>query len=116
MLKDYYYSSIKPSTTKAIEDILSSQARFPTYGRFRGYMKRVQSCGKVFLWKGLYYEVSEECKNNLLCFLKADFKACMDDLHFKAFIDRTANELSRDGVNVPLDYGFCLNFKNEVKK
>ena len=99
MLKDYYYSSIKPSTIKAIEDILSSQARFPTYGRCRGYMKRVQSCGKVFLWKGLYYEVSEECKNNLLCLLKSDFKA---------LIDRTANDLARDGV--------CLNFKNEVKK
>lgn len=107
MLKDYYSSSIKPSTIKAIEDTLSSQACFPTYGRCRGYMKRVQSSGKVFLWKGLYYEVSEVCKNNLLCLIKADFKA---------FIDRTANELSRDGVNVPLDYGFCLNFKNEVKK
>lgn len=31
MLKDYYYSSINPSTTKAIEDILSSEACFPRY-------------------------------------------------------------------------------------
>lgn len=73
MLKDYYCSSINSSIIKAVEDILSSQARFPTYGRCRGYMKRVQSCGKVFLWKGLYYEVSEECKNNLLCLLKMAF-------------------------------------------
>lgn len=70
MLKDYYYSSIKPSTIKVIEKILSRQACFSTYGRCRGYMKRVQSCGKVFLWKGLYYEVSEECKNFILSLLK----------------------------------------------
>ena len=107
MLKDYYYSSINPSTTKSIEDILSSQACFPTYGRCRGYMKRVQSCGKVFLWKGLYYEVSEEFKNKVLSLLKSD----MYDLHFKAFIDYTSNELACDGVDVPLDHGFCLNFK-----
>lgn len=116
MLKDYYYSSVKPSTAKAVEDILSSQACFPTYGRCRGYMKRVQSCGKVFLWKGLYYEVSEECKNNLLCLLKADFLDCMNDLHFKAFIDYTSDELARDGVDIPSDHGFCLTLKNEVKK
>lgn len=115
MLKDYYYSAIYPSTVKAVEKILSRQACFSTYGRCRGYMKRVQSSGKVFLWKGLYYEVSEECKNNLLCLLKSDFLNCMDDLHFKAFIDYTSKELARDGVNVPLDLGFCSNFKNEVK-
>lgn len=99
MLKDYYYSSINPSTTKAIEDILSSEVCFPTYGRCRGYMKRVQSCGKVFLWKGLYYEVSEELKNKVLCLLKAD----MEDLRFKGFIYRISNELARDGVDVPKD-------------
>lgn len=70
MLKDYYYSSIKPSTIKVIEKILSRQACFSTYGRCRGYMKRVQSCGKVFLWKGLYFEVSDECKNFILSLLK----------------------------------------------
>lgn len=70
MVKDYYYSFIKPSTVKAVEEILSRQACFSTYGRCRGYMKRVQSCGKVFLWKGLYYEVSEECKNFILSLLK----------------------------------------------
>lgn len=30
MLKDYYYSSIKPSTIKVIEKILSRQACFST--------------------------------------------------------------------------------------
>ena len=70
MLKDYYSSFIEPSTVRAVEKILFRQACFSTYGRCRGYMKRVQSCGKVFLWKGFYYEVGEECKNNLLCLLK----------------------------------------------
>lgn len=70
MLKDYYSSSIDPSTVKAVEKILSRQACFSTYGRCRGYMNRVQSCGKVFLWNGLYYEVSDECKNFILSLLK----------------------------------------------
>lgn len=70
MLKDYYFSSIEPSTVKAVEKILSRQACFSTYGRCRGYMNRVQSCGKVFLWKGLYYEVTDECKNFILSLLK----------------------------------------------
>lgn len=99
MLKDYYYSSIYSSTTKAIEDILSSETCFPTYGRCRGYMKRVQSCGKVFLWKGLYYEVSEESKNKILCLLKAD----IEDLRFKGSIYQKSKELACDGVDVPKD-------------
>lgn len=70
MLKDYYSSSIESSAVKAVEKILSRQACFSTYGRCRGYMNRVQSCGKVFLWKGLYYEVSDECKNLILSLLK----------------------------------------------
>lgn len=70
MLKDYYSSSIESSTVKAVEKILSRQACFSTYGRCRGYMNRVQSCCKVFLWKGLYYEVSDECKNFILSLLK----------------------------------------------
>lgn len=107
MLKDYYYSSINPSTTKAIEDILSSETCFSTYGRCRGYMKRVQSCGKVFLWKGLYYEVSEEFKNKVLCLLKAD----TENLRFQGSIYQTSKELARDCVDVPLEHGFCLNFK-----
>lgn len=79
MLKDYYYSSfvgtkctLKPSTIKAVNDILCRQAGFITYARCRGYMKRTQSSGKVFLWNGFYHEVSEECKNRLLCLLKSD--------------------------------------------
>ena len=82
MLKDYYYSStvdgsssIEPATIDAIDHILHRQACFSTYGRCRGYMKRVQSSGKVFLWKGLYYEVSEECKNFILSLLKLNFPA-----------------------------------------
>lgn len=79
MLKDYYYSSfvgskctLKPSTIKAVNDILAMQAAFITYGRYRSYCKRVQSCGTCFLWNGFYHEVTEECKNELLCILKAD--------------------------------------------
>lgn len=79
MLKDYYYSSVvngkstlMPSTIKAIESILVTQAAFSTYGRYRSYCKRVQSAGKCFLWHGFYYEVIDECKNKLLCILKAD--------------------------------------------
>ncbi len=79
MLKDYYYSSVvngkstlMPSTIKAIESILVMQAAFSTYGRYRSYCKRVQSDGKCFLWHGLYHEVTEECKNELLCILKTD--------------------------------------------
>lgn len=81
MLKDYYFSSfvgikctLKPSTIKAVEEILSRQACFPTYGRYRSYCKRVQSFGngKCFLWCGFYFEVTEECRNKLLCILKAD--------------------------------------------
>lgn len=79
MLKDYYFSSIKPSTVKAVEKILSRQACFSTYGRCRGYMNRVQSCGKVFLWKGLYYEVSDECKNFILSLLKLNSAPCSLD-------------------------------------
>lgn len=108
MLKDYYFSTfigtkstLMRSTIKAVEEILSSQACFPTYGRCRGYMKRVQSCGKIFRWCGFYFEVSEECRNKLLCILKADRQSQEDDLHFKAFIDYTSNELARDGVEIP---------------
>lgn len=79
MLKDYYYSSfvgtkctLKPSTIKAVNDILCRQAAFITYGRYRSYCKRVQSAGKCFLWNGFYHEVTDECKNKLLCILKAD--------------------------------------------
>lgn len=79
MLKDYYYSSFvgtkctfKPSTIKAVNDILCMQAAFATYGRYRSYCKRVQSSGKCFLWNGVYHEVTDECKNKLLCILKAD--------------------------------------------
>lgn len=79
MLKDYYYSSfvgpkctLKPSTIKAVNDILSGQAAFITYGRYRSYCKRVQSYGKCFLWNGFYHEVTDECKNRLLCILKSD--------------------------------------------
>nr|DAU06818.1 MAG TPA: hypothetical protein [Microviridae sp.] len=79
MLKDYYYSSfvgtkctLKPSTIKAVNDILCCQAAFITYGRYRSYCKRVQSSGKCFLWNGFYHEVTDECKNKLLCILKAD--------------------------------------------
>lgn len=118
MLKDYYFSTfigtkstLKRSTIKAVEEILSSQACFPTYGRCRGYMKRVQSSGRIFLWCGFYFEVSEECRNNLLCLLKADFQSQEDNLRFKAFIDYTSHELSRDGVSVPKDL-----FNDEVKK
>lgn len=86
MLKDYYYSSIvdgfssiEPYTVDAIDHILLRQACFSTYGRCRGYMKRVQSCGKVFLWKGLYYEVSDECKNFILSLLKLNSAPCSLD-------------------------------------
>lgn len=77
MLKDYYYSSvvdgissIEPHTIITIDRILRGDACFSTYGRCRGFMQRTQSCGKVFLWKGLYYEVTEECRNKILCLLK----------------------------------------------
>ena len=77
MLKDYYYSSvfdgissIEPYTIDVIDHILFSQACFSTYARCRGHMLRVKSSGKVFLWKGLYYEVSDECKNFILSLLK----------------------------------------------
>lgn len=79
MLKDYYSSSVDPSTINAIDHILSRQACFSTYGRFRGYMKRVQSCGKVFLWNGLYYELSDECKNFILSLLKLNSAPCSID-------------------------------------
>lgn len=86
MLKDYYFSSvvngsssIELSTINAIDHILLRQACFSTYGRCRGYMKRVQSCGKVFLWKGLYYEVSDECKNFILSLLKLNSSPCSID-------------------------------------
>lgn len=79
MLKDYYFSSfigtkctLKPSTIKAVNDILARQASFSTYGRYRAYCKRVQSYGKCFLWHGFYHEVTDECKDKLLCILKAD--------------------------------------------
>lgn len=77
MLKDYYYSSIvdgissiEPNTVDAIDHFLHRYACFSTYARCLGYMKRVRSCGKVFLWKGLYYEVSDEGKNFILSLLK----------------------------------------------
>lgn len=86
MLKDYYYSSIvngsssiESSTINAIDHILLRQACFSTYGRCRGYMKRVQSSGKVFLWKGLYHEVSDECKNFILSLLKLNSAPCSID-------------------------------------
>lgn len=79
MLKDYYSSSIEPSTVRAVEKILSRQACFSTYARCRGYMQRVQSCGKVFLWKGLCYEVSDECKNFILSLLKLNSAPCSID-------------------------------------
>lgn len=117
MLKDYYYSSVvngkstlMPSTIKAIESILAMQAAFSTYGRYRSYCKRVQSDGKCFLWHGFYYEVTDECKNELLCLLKVDRQSQEDDLHFKAYIDYTSNELARDGVEIP------KNLFDEVKK
>lgn len=117
MLKDYYFSSfvngkstLLPSTIKAIEDILSRQAGFVTYSRCRGYMKRTQSCGKIFLWNGFYLEVSEEQKNHILCLLKRDCQLQDDDLRFKGFIYRTSNELACDGVTIP------KNLFNEVKK
>lgn len=119
MLKDYYYyyrSFVKPSTIKTVDEILLRQACFSTYGRCRGYMKRVHSSGKVFLWHGLYHEVSEECKNNILCILKRDFNSLNDDIRFAASADYKAHCLARDGVRVPFDYGFCLDFNNEVKK
>lgn len=80
MIKDYYYSSfirpgfsfLAPSTVKVIEEILSRQASFCTYGRCRGYIKRVQSSGIVFLWKGLYHELSDVCRNNILCLIEKD--------------------------------------------
>ena len=86
MLKDYYYSSvvdgissIESHTIDAIDHILLRQACFSSYGRCRGYMKRTQSCGKVFLWKGLYYEVSDECKNFILSLLKLNSAPCSID-------------------------------------
>lgn len=83
MLKDYYYSSfvrpgvtfLLPSTIEVIDKILVRQACFSTYSRYRSYIKRVQSSGKVFLWKGLYHEVSDECRNNILCLIEKDKKA-----------------------------------------
>lgn len=79
MLKDYYFSSfvgtkctLKPSTIKAVNDILVMQECFSTYGRYRAYCKRVQYPCKCFLWHGFYYHVTDECKNKLLCILKAD--------------------------------------------
>lgn len=117
MVKDYYYSSfigtkciLQPSTIKAIDKILSRQACFSTYGRYRSYCKRVQSSGKVFLWHGLYHEVSDECRNQILCLIKSDFRSFNDDLRFKAYIDYTSNELACDGVNIP------ENLFDEVKK
>lgn len=117
MLKDYYYSSVvngkstlMPSTIKAIESILSMQASFCTYGRYRSYCKRVQSDGKCFLWHGFYHEVTDECKDELLCILKADRQSQEDDLRFKAYIDYTSDELARDGVKIP------ENLFDEVKK
>ena len=108
MLKDYYYSSfvgtkciLQSSTIKAINDILSMQACFSTYGRYRSYCRRVQSSGKCFLWHGLYHEVTDECKDELLCLIKSDFRSFNDDIHFKAYIDYTSNELACDGVKVP---------------
>lgn len=82
MVKDYYYSSyirpgvsfLFPSTVKAIDDILLSQACFSTYARFRGYVKRVQSDCKVFLWKGWYYELTDECRNKIICLIDRDRK------------------------------------------
>ncbi len=82
MIKDYYYSSfirpgfsfLSPFTVKAIDEVLSRQACFYTYSRYRGYIKRVQSCGKVFLWKGFYHELTDECKNNILCLIEKDKK------------------------------------------
>lgn len=70
MLKDYFYTCSSNKVSNSIEEILSMQACFPTYGRYRGYCKRVQSSGKAFLWNGLYYEVSEQCRDKLLSLLK----------------------------------------------
>lgn len=117
MLKDYYFSSVvngkstlMPSTIKAIESILFMQAAFSTYGRYRSYRKLLPFYSKCFLWHGFYYGVTDECKNKLLCILKADRQSQEDDLHFKAFIDYTSNELARDGVKIP------KNLFDEVKK
>lgn len=70
MLKDYYSSSLDSTIINSIDHILHRQACFSSYGRCRGYMKRVQSQGKVFLWHGLFFEVSDSCKNLILSLLK----------------------------------------------
>ena len=96
MLKDYYYSSVvdgissfEPCTIDSIDHILRGQACFSTYARCRGYMQRTQSCGKVFLWKGLYHEVSEECKNLILSLLKLNSASC------SVYYDRILNEVKK---------------------
>ena len=95
MLKDYYYSSvvdgissIDSCTIDSVEHILRGQACFSTYGRCRGFMQRTQSCGKVFLWKGLYYEVTEDCKNVILSLLKLNSASLSVDFNHLSLLMR----------------------------
>lgn len=60
MLKDYSTACLSEIDRKSIEEVLQREACFPTYARAYGYMKRVQSCGKILRWKDNYYEVSEQ--------------------------------------------------------
>ena len=70
MLKDYSTACLSESSRKNIEEFLLRQACFSTYSKAYGYVKKVQSSGKIFRWKDNYYEVSEQFYNKIHSLLK----------------------------------------------
>ena len=111
MLKDYFDSTLTSQHCAEIRDFLDQIPRwcvFSSYGQARSY--RAANCYKdengrydfrIFLYDGFYYVVSSTALSHLKWLIARLRQIESDDLHFKAFIDYTSNELARDGVEIP---------------
>lgn len=111
MLKDYFDSTLTLEHQAKINDFLNGIPRwcvFSSYGQARSYRaanfykdENGHYDFRIFLYDGFYYVISFDGFSHLKWLIARYRKIESEDIHFKAFIDRTSNELARDGVYVP---------------
>lgn len=113
MLKDYFDSTLTLEHQAEINDFLNHIPRwcvFSSYGQARSY--RSANCYKdengrydfrIFLYDGFYYVIPSAGFSHFKWLIARFRQIESEDLHFKAFIDYTSNDLARDGVDVPKD-------------
>lgn len=120
MLKNYFDPTLTWQHQAEINDFLNQIPRycvFSSYGQARSY--RAANCFKnengrydfrIFLYDGFYYVASSTALSHLKWLIARLRQIESDDIHFKAFIDYTSDQLARDGVTIP------KNLFDEVKK